>query len=53
MGLDLMKYRAGVIDAMIELGPGATGGCELVCRLNGKATGRKLEQPSPELVPAI
>ncbi len=33
MGLDLMRYRAGMIGARLEIKKGETGGCIVICRM--------------------
>jgi signal transduction histidine kinase len=33
MGLRTMRYRAGLIGGMLEVGPGPRGGTQVVCRL--------------------
>lgn len=45
MGLDMMRYRANAIGATLHWAPGAQGGCEMVCRLDGRSGAVVPERP--------
>ena len=43
MGLRTMRYRAGLIGGKLEVGPGPSGGTQVVCRLASPPPPRKCE----------